>query len=85
MKSAQITSGRESKTASGWMLGVNSVRNPWALPDNQIKWAVNCSVRGGVVQTRPGNSMRLSLPPGNFQGGIFFASNKLLFRMGLQK
>ena len=76
MKSAQITSGRESKTASGWMLGVNSVRNPWALPDNQIKWAVNCSVRGGVVQTRPGNSMRLSLPPGNFQGGIFFASNK---------
>ena len=76
MKSAQITSGRESKTASGWMLGVNSVRNPWALPDNQIKWAVNCSVRGGVVQTRPGNAMRLSLPPGNFQGGIFFSSNK---------
>jgi len=76
MKSAQITSGRESKTASGWILGVNSVRNPWALPDNQIKWGVNVAVRGGVVQTRPGNSMRLSLPPGNFQGGILFASNK---------
>jgi hypothetical protein len=76
MKSAQITSGRESKTASGWMLGVNSVRNPWALPDNQIKWGVNVAVRGGVVQTRPGNSMRLSLPPGNFQGGILFSSNK---------
>jgi hypothetical protein len=76
MKSAQITAGRETKTASGWMLGVNSIRNPWALPDNQIKWGVNVAVRGGVVQTRPGNSMRLSLPPGNFQGGILFASNK---------
>jgi hypothetical protein len=76
MKSAQITSGRETKASSGWLLGVNSVRNPWALPDNQIKWAVNCSVRGGIVQTRPGYSMRLSLPPGNFQGGILFASNK---------
>lgn len=76
MKSAQITSGREVKASSGWLLGVNSVRNPWALPDNQIKWAVNCTVRGGVVQTRPGYSMRLSLPPGNFQGGIFFSSNK---------
>lgn len=76
MKSAQITSGREVKVSSGWVLGVNSVRNPWALPDNQIKWAVNCAVRGGVVQTRPGHSMRLSLPPGNFQGGILFSSNK---------
>jgi len=28
------------------------------------------------VQTRPGFSMRLSLPPGNFQGGILFAANK---------
>jgi len=76
MKSAQINSGREAKTSSGWLLGVNSVRNPWALPDNQIKWGVNVAVRGGVVQTRPGNSMRLSLPPGNFQGGILFAANK---------
>lgn len=76
MKSPNLTSGREVKISSGWILGVNSVRNPWALPDNQIKWAVNCAVRGGVVQTRPGYSMRLSLPPGNFQGGIFFSSNK---------
>lgn len=76
MKSAQITSGRDVKTSSGWLLGVNSVRNPWALPDNQIKWAVNCTVRGGIVQTRPGYAMRLSLPPGNFQGGILFAANK---------
>jgi hypothetical protein len=58
------------------MHGVNSVRNPWALPEDQIKWAVNCSIRGGVIQTRPGFSMRLSLPPGNFQGGILFAANK---------
>jgi hypothetical protein len=76
MKSPNITSGRAVKTAAGWIHGVNSVRNPWALPEDQIKWAVNCSIRGGVVQTRPGFSMRLSLPPGNFQGGILFAGNK---------
>ena len=76
MKSPAITSGRASKTGAGWIHGVNSVRNPWALPDDQIKWAVNCSIRGGVVQTRPGYSMRLSLPPGNFQGGILYAGNK---------
>lgn len=76
MKSPNITSGRAAKTAAGWIHGVNSVRNPWALPEDQIKWAVNCSIRGGVAQTRPGFSMRLSLPPGNFQGGILFAANK---------
>lgn len=76
MKSPNITSGRVVKTGAGWIHGVNSVRNPWALPDDQFKWAVNCSIRGGVVQTRPGLSMRLSLPPGNFQGGILFAANK---------
>ena len=76
MKSPNITSGRAVKTSAGWIHGVNSVRNPWTLPEDQIKWAVNCSIRGGVVQTRPGFSMRLSLPPGNFQGGILFAANK---------
>jgi hypothetical protein len=76
MKSEQISSGRLVKATSGWFAGVNSVRNPWALPENQFKWGVNVQVRGGIVQTRPGQAMRLSLPAGNFQGGIFFAANK---------
>ena len=76
MKSAQITQGRQVKTTAGWIQGVNSVRNPWSLPENQTKWAVNCQFRGGIAQTRPGQSMRLSLPPGNFQGGILFLANK---------
>lgn len=76
MKSEQISAGRAVKATSSWFGGVNSVRNPWALAENQFKWGVNVQVRGGIVQTRPGQSMRLSLPPGNFQGGIFFASNK---------
>ena len=76
MKSPQITTGRLVKATSGWFAGVNSIRNPWSLPENQFKWGVNVQVRGGIVQTRPGNAMRLSLPPGNFQGGIFFSANK---------
>lgn len=76
MKSPQITSGRVVKATSGWFAGVNSVRNPWALQENQFQWGVNVQVRGGIVQTRNGQRMRLSLPAGNFQGGIFFASNK---------
>jgi hypothetical protein len=76
MKSEQITQGRQVKTTAGWTQGINSVRNPWALPENQVKWAVNSQFRGGIAQTRPGQSMRLSLPPGNFQGGILFIANK---------
>lgn len=76
MKSPNIISGRAEKVTAGWLHGVNSVRNPWALPEDQLKWGVNVTVRGGIAQTRPGFDMRLSLPPGNFQGGIFFAANK---------
>jgi len=65
------------KTSAGWMHGVNSVRHPWSLPEDQFKWGVNVTVRGGIVQTRPGHSMRLSLPQGNFQGGVLFTSNKI--------
>jgi len=65
------------KTSAGWIHGVNSVRNAWGLPEDQFKWGVNTSIRGGVVQTRPGQAMRLSLPPGNFQGGIVFNANKV--------
>jgi hypothetical protein len=58
------------------MHGVNSVRHPWTLPEDQFKWGQNITVRGGVAQTRSGFSMRLSLPSGNFQGGIIFNANK---------
>jgi hypothetical protein len=76
MRSPNVTSGQQIKTTAGWFHGVNSVRNPWSLNADQLKWAVNCSVRGGVMQTRSGNAMRLSLPAGNLQGGIIFSSNK---------
>jgi len=76
MKSPNITSGRLNKVSAGWTHGVNSVRNPWTLPDDQFKWGQNITVRGGIVQTRPGFAMRLSLPSGNFQGGILFNANK---------
>lgn len=76
MKSPNINSGRQEKATAGWLRGVNSVRNPWNLPADQLKWGVNISVRGGIVQTRPGQAMRLSLPPGNLQGGCFFTGNR---------
>lgn len=76
MKSPNISSGRLQKVTANWIHGVNSVRNPWALPEDQIKWAQNVNIRGGIAQTRPGFSMRLSLPAGNFQGGIVFNANR---------
>jgi hypothetical protein len=76
MKSPNITAGRQEKTSAAWFLGVNSVRNPWTLPENQYRWGVNVACRGGIVQTRAGFNMKLSLPSGNFQGGIVFNANK---------
>ena len=77
MKSPSISSGRIEKTSAGWIHGVNSVRNPWGLPEDQLKWAVNATIRGGIAQTRPGQAMKLSLPPGNLQGGVVFSANKI--------
>lgn len=76
MKSANISSGQMQKVSAGWFLGMNSVRNPWQLREDQYKFGVNVTCRGGIVQTRPGNKMKLSLPPGNLQGAIFFSANK---------
>jgi hypothetical protein len=76
MRSEHISSGRYVKDTSGWFHGANTLRAPWALPEDQYKWGVNITCRGGIVQTRAGNSMRLSLPAGNFQGGVLFAANK---------
>lgn len=55
---------------------MNSIENPWALGSEQFKFGVNVTVRGGIAQTRPGHKLHLSLPKGNFQGGIIFAANK---------
>jgi hypothetical protein len=77
MRSPNVTAGQASKITAGWFHGVNSVRNPWSLNADQLKWAVNCSIRGGVAQTRAGQGMRLSLPVGNLQGGIIFSANKV--------
>jgi hypothetical protein len=76
MKSPSITSGESEKVSSGWFRGVNSIRNPWLLDDAMYPWAVNTVNRGGIVQTRPGYRLALSLPPGNFQGFEFFTVNK---------
>ena len=76
MKSTNITAGQSQKVTTNWLHGVNSQRNPLALGTDQFKWGVNITVRGGIVQTRPGQSMRLSLPAGNLQGGIVFLANK---------
>ena len=76
MKSEAITAGRSQKASAGWIHGVNSVRHPWTLPEDQFKWGQNITVRGGIAQTRPGFAMKLSLPAGNFQGGVIFNANK---------
>lgn len=64
------------KPASGWWNGVNSSKNPWILADTQFRWGVNVMCRGGIVQTRPGYRMRLTLPTGNLQGMALFLANK---------
>jgi hypothetical protein len=76
MKSEAITSGRLEKASAAWIHGMNSVRNPWTLPEDQYKFGLNVACRGGIVQTRNGYKMRLSLPAGNFQGGVVFNANK---------
>jgi hypothetical protein len=76
MKAPNIVAGRQEKITAGWLHGINSVRNPWNLPADQLKWGVNVAIRGGLAQTRPGQGMKLSLPPGNLQGGIFFSSDR---------
>lgn len=74
MKSPSILDNQREfvKTGTGWLGGCNSVRVPWILPDAQYIWGVNVVNRGGIVQTRPGNICRLTLPAGNLQGCHFF-------------
>jgi len=55
---------------------MNSLRSPFTMAEDQFRFGVNLTVRGGLAQTRPGQAQRLSLPPGNLQGGAFFNANK---------
>lgn len=61
---------------AGWMSGMNSVRYPWFLRQDQYRRGVNVANRGGVIQTRPGFRMRLTLPEGNLQGMAHFQVTK---------
>jgi uncharacterized delta-60 repeat protein len=76
MQSPSITQGRLVSVDAGWMSGMNSVRHPWFLRQDQYRRGVNVVNRGGVIQTRPGFRMRLTLPEGNLQGMIHFLLNK---------
>ncbi len=76
MQSPAITQGRLVSVDAGWMSGMNSVRHPWFLRQDQYRRGVNVVNRGGVIQTRPGFRMRLTLPEGNFQGMAHFQVTK---------
>jgi len=77
MKSPNLSAGREAKVDAGWVFGMNTLRHPWLLREDQYQRGVNVVNRGGVVQTRPGFGMRLILPPGNLQGFTYFRKNKI--------
>lgn len=76
MQSPAITQGRLVSVDAGWMSGMNSVRHPWFLRPDQYRRGVNIVNRGGVIQTRPGFRMKLTLPEGNLQGMAHFLANK---------
>lgn len=52
--------------------GVSSAVSPELLPDNQLAWGFNISVRGGKPLTRPALKFCMSLAPGLIQGGSYF-------------
>lgn len=76
MKAPSITSGQAVKVDAGWVYGMNTLRHPWLLREDQYRRATNVMNRGGVVQTRSGYAMRLVLPAGNLQGLVYFRRNK---------
>lgn len=65
------------KASSGWWNGCNSAKFAWLMPDTQYRWAVNMVNRGGILQTRPGYRMRITLPAGNLQGLKSFRATKI--------
>lgn len=74
---ARIQAGEQvEKANAGWFDGCNSGKTPWLLPDSQYQWGVNVINRGGIIQTRPGYRVRLTLPPGKPQGMKIFTATK---------
>lgn len=53
-------------------LGANSYVSPTQISDQSFVMAMNCTVRGGIIQTRPGTKTLFTLPRGLFQGITFF-------------
>jgi hypothetical protein len=74
--SPNISSGQMQKPSAGWFRGCNSMRNPWLLDDAMYQYGVNIVNRGGIIQTRPGKKVVLTLPKGNFQGYEVFTVTK---------
>jgi uncharacterized delta-60 repeat protein len=64
------------KVDAGWVSGMNTIRHPWLLNEQQYRRGVNVVNRGGIIQTRPGFAMRLILPAGNLQGMTYFRVTK---------
>lgn len=64
------------KVSAGWWNGCNSSKTSWLLPDTQYRWGINTVCRGGIIQTRPGYRLRLTLPAGNLQGMRLFKPSK---------
>jgi len=64
------------KAGAAWVKGCNSNRNPWILDEQQYRWGVNIVNRGGIVRTRPGYKLLLTLPEGNLQGVELFTADR---------
>ena len=54
--------------SSSLVLGVDSYTKPDELGAMELVMAMNCQVRGGIVQTRPGSKTLFCPPRGNMQG-----------------
>lgn len=62
--------------SSSLVLGCDSYTSPAELGDKQLIMAQNASVRGGILQTRPGSRTPYCMPDGNLQGfKLFTPSN----------
>jgi hypothetical protein len=58
--------------SSSLVLGADSYTKSDELDDRELVMAQNCTVRGGIVQTRPGSNSLYCMPDGNLQGFTVF-------------
>jgi len=61
-----------------WPGGVNSSVSPDLLPDDQLSWAVNVSLRGGRAKPRQAWVDLGDIPFGTFQGGTYYSAADML-------